>query len=75
MSKTIQGRKHNDFEIALLALLSPIIIIGFIAVTSIRESRQPKVKQPQRPNKNTPEEQDGIEFSVIPQEDELILSK
>ena len=75
MSKTIHEKKRNDFEIALLSLLSPILVIFFIAVTFIGESRQPKAKQPQRQIKNTPAEQDGIEFSVIPQEEELILLK
>jgi len=75
MSEAIQGKKRNDIEIALLSILSPIIIIGLIAKTLITDFRQPKAKQPQQKIKNTPTEQDGIEFSPIPIEDEQVIAK
>jgi len=75
MAKTVYRKKRNKLAVAML---SPILIGFFIvgwALTFIGRSDQPKAKPPQKPIKNAPAEQGDIEFSVIPYEDEQILSK
>jgi len=75
MAKPTNRKKRNKLTVALL---SPILIIVFIVGWSlyfIGQSRQPKAKQPQKPFKKTPAQQDEIELIVIPQEEKQTVSQ
>lgn len=74
MAKPTSKKKRNKLIVALLA---PILIIPFIVGWSlyyIGQKHQPNVKQPQRPIKKTPMEQNNSELSMIPQQEKEILA-
>jgi flagellar basal body-associated protein FliL len=63
------GRKKRSKLTA--AILSPILLIVFIVgwALFLTGSRQPKVKQTQKPIKSTTAPQDNVELIVIPIEE------
>jgi len=70
----IKRKKHSKLTIALL---SPILMVIFIAGWSlawIGQSRKPKTKQTQKSINNTPQEEE-LNLIFIPNQEEQIRAK
>jgi flagellar basal body-associated protein FliL len=73
MAKPTSKKKRNKLIVALLA---PILLILFIVgwnLYYVGQKRQPNIKQPQKPIKKAPTEQNNIELIMVPQQEKEIL--
>jgi len=74
MTKSNTRKKRNKLTIALLAPISIIVFIVGWSLYWIGQSGQRNTKQPQKPIKKTPAEQDQVELIVIPLQEKEILA-
>jgi hypothetical protein len=74
MKRKPTRRKRNKLTLALLA---PILILGFIvgwALYWIGQSGKTKAKQPNKPINRAPAKQNEVELIMIPKENEILAN-